>query len=464
MECDRSIGELLDEYAKNGRTPFHMPGHKRNTERFGHLADLSAAVDITEIEGFDNLHDAEGILARSMERAAELWHSDRSYFLVNGSTCGILAGIRALTHRGDTVLLSRNAHKSIYHAIEICGLRPVFVTPPYDADRGMFLSLPPESVAAALAAHPAVRLVILTSPTYEGVVSDVASIAELAHAYGAALLVDEAHGAHLSLHPAFPRGAVLSGADIVVQSLHKTLPSLTQTAILHTRGVRVDQERLAHQLAVFETSSPSYLLLASMDGCVRTLATDASVLADWAERLSGLDADLHSLSRLYVPRRNPALSGVFDLDPSKIYVCGADGASLGTFLRERGIEPEMITPRGVLLMSGAGDTRAMMAMLAHVLREADGTPLPIAPPACVLPVLQSDTELSPEEALEAEWEWKDTVSACGCIAAEYVWAYPPGIPVLIPGQRIPANFVQIAAQMTLHSTRRSLPAKIAVVR
>jgi len=274
---EKSLLQLLRENGEAGRLPFHMPGHKRNTERFPHLQHLSAAEDITEIDGFDNLHGAEGILAESMHSAAELWHSDRSFFLINGSSCGILAGIRALTKRGDTVIVSRNAHKSVYHAIELCGLRPVFLMPPWDGERGMFLSLPPAAVEDALIRYPEASLVILTSPTYEGVLSDVASIARIAHGHDASLLVDEAHGAHLLGDP-FPRGAVLSGADLAVQSLHKTLPALTQTAVLHVCGTRVDRARLEHQLAVFETSSPSYLLLASMDGCVRALRENTGLL------------------------------------------------------------------------------------------------------------------------------------------------------------------------------------------
>ena len=280
--AEPSLIERLHRNGEEGRLPFHMPGHKRNTERFPYLDRLSATEDITEIDGFDNLHGAEEILAEAMARAASLWHSERAYFLVNGSSCGILAGIRALTKRGDTVLLSRNAHKSVYHAVELCGLKPIFLMPPYDNERGMFLSLPPRTVREALEAHPEVRLVVLTSPTYEGVLSDTASIAKLAHERGIPLLVDAAHGAHLGLSADFPIGAVEAGADIVVASLHKTLPSLTQTAILHAGGPLVDTARLAHQLAVFETSSPSYLFLASMDGCVRALE-DGSVMREWME-------------------------------------------------------------------------------------------------------------------------------------------------------------------------------------
>jgi len=463
-KADAPLLALLRGNAADGRVPFHMPGHKRNAARFAHLSHLSAAEDITEIDGFDNLHGAEGILADAMARAAALWHSDRSFFLVNGSSGGILAGIRALTRRGDTVIVSRNAHKSVYHAIELCGLRPVFLTPPYDAARGMFLSLPPAAVEAALNAHPEAALVILTSPTYEGVLSDTAAIARIAHACGAALLVDEAHGAHLSLHPAFPAGAVAAGADITVQSVHKTLPSLTQTAVLHVRGPRVDPGRLAHQLAVFQTSSPSYLLMASIDGCVRTLAEDGSVMSDWARRLADFDAALGALSHLYVPYHGEcgAILGVFAYDPSKIFITGADGAALAAFFRGRGMEPEMVTPQGVLMMSGAGDTPKMMTALAAAIREADAAGLPAAPAEEIpLPEIAA-SEISPEAALEAQWEAVPLREAIGRVCAEYVWAYPPGIPILIPGERIPPDALYGAAE--LHATRSDPPRTVAVIR
>ena len=473
-EQEPSLLARLRENGASGRIPFHMPGHKRNAARFAYLSHLSAAEDITEIDGFDNLHGAEGILADAMTRAAALWHSDRSYFLVNGSSCGILAGIRALTRRGATVLLPRNAHKSVYHAVELCGLRPVFLAPPWDGERGMFLSLVPEAVEEALDAHPEARLVILTSPTYEGVLSDVGAIARIAHAHGAALLVDEAHGAHLSLHPAFPAGAVAAGADIAVQSLHKTLPSLTQTAILHTRGTRVDHDRLAHQLAVFETSSPSYLLMASIDGCVRALAEDPSILSDWAERLADFDAAMGTLTHLRVPfhgaERGAPLSGVFAYDPSKIYVSAVassmSGAAVAEFFRRRNIEPEMTARDGVLLMTGAGDTPERMSALAAAIREADAF-CSFDPPRTriPLPALSGETEISPEQALEREWEFVHTSRAVGRVAAEYVWAYPPGIPILIPGQRIPAGLLAADDDAPqLYSTRGQLPERIAVLR
>lgn len=470
-----SLLELLRGNEQSGRIPMHMPGHKRNTERFPSLAALGAGMDITEIEGFDNLHGAESILAAAMERAAALWNSDRTYFLINGASCGILSGIRALTRRGDTVLVSRNAHKSVYHAIELCGLRPVFLMPPIDEALGVCLSLPPDTIRRALDRHPEARLLILTSPTYEGVVSDVRAAADEAHSRGIPLLVDEAHGAHFSLHPAFPTSSVRLGADITVASLHKTLPSLTQTAVLHVCGPRVDRARLEHQLAVFETSSPSYLLLTSLDECVRMLRERPEILDEWAARLSAFDKRLGTPVHLRIPGHGTpaqALYGAFDYDRSKIFVSSdsMSGYALAKHLRRCGVEPEMAAPNGVLLMSGAGDTSDAMQKTAGILREADALgntagsefralPCPLFPEGT--PVL----DVLPETALELPWEAVAPEHSAGRTAAEYVWAYPPGIPLLLPGERIPPAFPALCAAFSgLHGTRGDPARRVAVLR
>ncbi len=474
MDTEKQTGNLaalLKENAAHGRIPMHMPGHKRNAEKAPYLASLSLREDITEIDNFDNLHGAEGVLLDSMQKAAALWGADRSFYLVNGASGGILAAIRALTKRGDTVILTRGAHKSVYHAIELCGLKPVFLLPPLTED-GFFASVPPADVDTALARHPETKLVILTSPTYEGVISDIRTIADIAHTAGVPLLVDEAHGAHLDLSVHFTGGAVKAGADIVVQSLHKTLPSLTQTAILHVNGARIDIERLSHQLAVFETSSPSYLLLASMDGCVRALNGNKEMFSEWEQAISHFDRQIRPLSHLRVPLHGEGMKNpsVFAYDRSKIYIStrgtSADGASLAADLRTHGIEPEMVCAHGVLCMTGAGDTEKSLAALSAALLFIDAslsdTIQDSLPPLTVPP-----TVLSPERALECAWEFVPLSASLGRVAAEYVWAYPPGIPLLLPGEEITEEcvcYLQAEGEkIRLYGTRGDVQGRIAVV-
>ena len=224
--------QQLISYGESDVYPFHMPGHKRRALPFPN----PYTIDITEIDGFDNLHHAEGLIREAEERAAKLYGADRSYYLVNGSTCGLLAAICAAARRGDKVLAARNCHKAVYHAISMQGLAAEFLYPAIT--RGDLQGqITAAQVEEALTKHPDIAVVILASPTYEGIVSDVAAIAACCHAHGAALIVDEAHGAHFGFGAGFPENAVRLGADAVIMSLHKTLPSFTQTALLHCHGL-----------------------------------------------------------------------------------------------------------------------------------------------------------------------------------------------------------------------------------
>jgi arginine/lysine/ornithine decarboxylase len=225
--------ELLQTYSQSDALPMHMPGHKRNTALFPYLETLGAALDITEIDSFGNLHAPEGILAERMTQAARLWGSKQAWWLVGGSTCGLLAAIDAATNAGDKVLLGRNCHKSVYNACMLCHLETAYIQPHSFPHHCFADIITPQQVEQALAEHPDTRLVVLTSPTYEGLTSDILAISKIVHAHNAVLLVDEAHGGHLGFDNHFPTSAVKLGADMVVQSLHKTLPSLTQTALLH---------------------------------------------------------------------------------------------------------------------------------------------------------------------------------------------------------------------------------------
>ncbi len=453
--------EALQAYARQDCLPMHMPGHKRKLLA-PYLEALSAGLDITEIDGFDNLHDPQGILAQAQCRAAALWGSDESYFLVGGSSAGILAGIYAATNRGEEILLSRNAHKSVFHAIELGGLIPRFLMPRSTA--GVFASVTPKQVADAIAAYPKVKLVLITSPTYEGVISDVASIARICHEKGIPLMVDEAHGAHLGLGGGFPDGAVAGGADLVVQSLHKTLPSLTQTAILHRTGTAVPPVRLRHALSVFQSSSPSYLLMASIDGCVSLLQERPELLARWRDALAQFDEETAGLCQIAIPFRTGLPSTVFAYDPGKLVLSGCSGYALADELRHQfHIELEMAAPGYALAMTGMGDTGESCRRLAEVLKALDGQLPPACPKVSGLTLLP-ELVMSPGEARGLPMGFCPVESAAGQIAGEYVWAYPPGIPLVIPGERITPDLAAALQNPWLHSTYHCLPERVAVVK
>ena len=433
----------------------HMPGHKRNLDAAPWLAPLGGGMDITEIEGFDDLHHAEGVLKAEMDRAAALWGAKRTFFLVNGSSCGLLAAIYALGLSGGAAIVARNCHKSVYHGLELCGLTPRWLRPRWCAPLGIWGSVPPAAVEAALEETPDARFVLLTSPTYDGVLSDIAAIADLCHARGVPLIVDEAHGAHLGFG-GFPDGAVKLGADIVVQSAHKTLPSLTQTALLHLGGRpglggdRVDEAAVERALGVFESSSPSYLLLASLSGCVRFLERP-DALAPWRDGLAAFEREIGGLEHLQVPGHGqetgesphrfavpPPLTrgafGVFGWDPSKILMFGWNGFALMDELRERfGIELEMAQPHYALALTGAGDGEKSLIRLAQALCSLDrewsgGVRIPDPPPDF------SPARMSLREALAAPSEALPQSRAAGRICAQYLWVYPPGVPLAVPGE------------------------------
>ncbi len=455
-----SLLDKLRQYSDSGALAMHMPGHKRNTEDFAWLAPLGARFDITEIDGFDNLNDPQELFARLEERAARLWGAKQSICLVNGSTAGVLAAIRAAVPSGGEILLARNSHKSVYHAAELADAKPHYLLPSADPQTGIFGSVSAAEVAQALDAHPNVRLVAVTSPTYEGVISDVRRIADVCHARGALLFVDEAHGAHLGFG-GFPESAVRCGADLVVQSLHKTLPSLTQTAILHVNGERIDPARVRRNTVIFQSSSPSYLLSASIDGCVNYLERQGTAAAErWLAARAEFDRAAESLAHLCIWQGGQT---VFAQDPSKIVVFCADadltGRELAGIFREQfRIEVEMAHECYVVAMTGMGDTAQSLRRFADAVCAIDRTCRKGGLPRPVQPFVLPEKRLSVGEALASPGAFCPLAEAVGQVSGEYVWAYPPGIPVLVPGEVIGEGMLGEAEK--LHSDRGQLPKRI----
>ncbi|MCF0124768.1 MAG: aminotransferase class I/II-fold pyridoxal phosphate-dependent enzyme, partial [Clostridia bacterium] len=276
MGIKMGLYNKLEEYSKENYCPMHMPGHKRNIELLKNKFPYN--IDITEIYGFDDLHNPEGVIKQIEEKAKELYGSKRSFALINGSTCGILAGIRAVVKQNDTILVARNCHKSVYHAIEMNSLKPIYLTPKIN-EYGIEESIDSVEVKEKLENNKEIKLIVITSPNYEGYISDIESIVKIAHKQGIPVLVDEAHGAHLKFMKGLEKYEALnSGADIVVQSLHKTLPALTQTAVMHINGELVKEKNIEEQLEVFETSSPSYILMASIEEALDIVKRDGEIL------------------------------------------------------------------------------------------------------------------------------------------------------------------------------------------
>lgn len=454
------LKEELEQYVNSGIYPFHMPGHKRLVPP---AAGLAADCDLTEVEGVDDLHHAQGILRAAMDRTAALFGSARTWYLVGGSTVGNLAAIRAAVPAGSEVLVARNSHKSVFHAIELGSLRAHWLWPETDPAWGISGSIAPDQVAGALEQYPDARAVIVTSPTYEGVVSDIAGIAAVCHRHGAGipLIVDEAHGAHFGLFERdyFPDSSVHQGADLVVQSAHKTLPSLTQTALLHLNSTLVSAAAVEQQLNIFETSSPSYLLLCSLDGCTGLLRRyGKDWFHTWRSHLEQLDTAFRTKPLRHLrllchgcdTKENHA--GFCNFDPGKILIGSDaaewDGARLAEVLRhEDRIETEMHGGRHVLCMTSCCDSAEGFRRLEEALRRIDDSiPSGSAVPdgGAVVPAVPGtgsgeQTALTISEAVRRPAAAVPFAACEGRIAAEYVYPYPPGVPVIVPGERITAD-------------------------
>lgn len=441
----------LEAYAKSDYYPFHMPGHKRNP--------LSMAnpytIDITEIEGFDNLHDANGIIKGAQERAAELYSSKKSYYLVNGSTCGILAAVSAAVRPGEKLLMARNAHKSAYHAVYLRHLSAIYLNPSM-TEFGISGAITPEEVRHKLKEHPDIKAVLITSPTYEGIVSDVKVIAETVHAYKIPLIVDEAHGAHFGFHSTFPETAVRLHADIVIQSMHKVLPSLTQTALLHLNSDYVSSHEMEKYLDIYETSSPSYVLMAGMEKCIRLLQTNGAELFDiYADRLLKFYKNTDKLQKMHVMRkRDFTEEEIFGLDLSKI-VISTEGTKISgenlyqRLLHKYHLQMEMFSGFYVLGMTSIMDSEEGFQRLSGALKETDAKTAFTAKEAedekkALVRSLYGPKQKRMEfhEAMDLPTKEVLFDEAEGKISGSMICLYPPGIPLLLPGEAIDSNFIK----------------------
>ena len=466
--------ELLSEYNRKDVVPMHMPGHKRNTAMLGDA--LPYGIDITELDGFDNLHDAHGILKVTAELASRLYGSKQSFPLINGSTGGILAGVRSAVRYGDTVIMARNCHKSVFNAIELCGLKPIYLMPDIDAASCVCGSIRPVQVEQAISENPDAKLVIITSPTYEGVVSDIRTICDIAHRRKIPVLVDAAHGAHFGFSEYFPPSPVFCGADIVITSLHKTLPALTQCALAHISGNLIDENRLASELTVFQTSSPSYVLLSSIDHCLRLLDSGKAALFDtYADNLRAFDRRISRIGMLKVLcHGSDTLKNhecFFAYDPGKIVVStrhtNLKGYELAQLLRSRyRIELEMASSDYALAMTSICDGWDALMLLIGALLDADRNAkrTTCSDKPLYLPVLPRQ-RMTAAEAAGMTGGWRPLDEAAGMMSLEYVWAYPPGIPFIAPGEMIDSIVIDFfrqatAAGVALKSTKGRVPTEI----
>ena len=477
MRQEELLINRLAAYARSDMYPFHMPGHKRRTGPEDSFMNSCVdsftnpfAVDITEIEGFDNLHHPEGILKDSMKWAADVYGADQTYYMINGSTGGILAAVCGSVPRGGRILVSRNCHKSVYHGICLNQLKTSYVYPQEIEGVGIQGGITAEDVDRMLNRYMDTQAVLIVCPTYDGIVSDIEAIARIVHRAGLPLIVDEAHGAHFRYDAMFPASALDLGADVVIQSVHKTLPSLTQTALLHIKcnrpdgGCYADRERIDRYIHMVQSSSPSYVLMASIENSIYQM--EQTDTAPYGKQLHKLRRRLGQMRHLRLADTGLiGQAGIRDLDISKIVVStrgtclypaedgltGFTGAQLDDILRrEYHLEMEMcgadyVTAITTVMDSGEGLERLGDALtrIDSQLTDAGYKPDGRSGNQKSVYSMRCDTAMSMGEAMEEKMASVGLEDSAGCISGEFVYIYPPGIPIVAPGEWISRPILEV---------------------
>lgn len=461
----KSLYNELIEYGKKGRYGFHMPGHKRQEKLLDGMDPFE--VDITEIKDFDNLHYADGIIKAAMENAADFWETDATWFLVNGSSGGILAAMQAVTDIGDHIIVGRNCHKSVYNGIELRNLDATYLYPEFNSEIGINGGYNPEELVSLFERTKGVKAVIITSPTYDGMISDIKTLSDITHKNNAILIVDEAHGAHLGISEKLPVPAYQLGADIVIESLHKTLPSLTQTAMLHLCGNKVDKNRIEESLGIYQSSSPSYLFMASIDRCICQLQNSGKErLEKLLTTVDNFRKIVNSSTYFYVPGEEvKGKQHIFDYDPTKLIIYiktdAWDGRKLADILRDRyHFEMEMECEQYILAITSICDKKEEIERLSKSLieidkelvfqREKDGIEIDRKTKNetnCIGYVkyqteFRNKKECSVYEAGKAEQKRILLKNSEGKVSGEYLYLYPPGVPLLVPGEVISKQLLE----------------------
>ena len=454
------IIDALQDWVTKTHAPFYTPGHKRGIGMNPLLKNLWGADvfgwDLPELPGLDNLHAPSGIIASAQALAAEVFGAQRTWFLVNGSTAGVIAAILATCGEGDKIILPRNIHSSAIAGIIHAGAVPIFITPEYDRELYIAHSITPESVKFALEQHPDAKAVMVVYPTYYGACGDLAAIAEIVHSYDLPLLVDEAHGAHFGFHADLPPAALSVGADLTVQSTHKLLGALTQSSMLHVNSSRIDRDRISRSLRLLQSTSPSYLLLASLDAARQQMALDGEELMSQTLELAKIArAKISQIEGLSVFELNTATPGFKYLDPTRLTVTvtglNLTGFAADEILTERlGVVAELPSMRHLTFIISLGNRlvdidRLVGAFVELATNHPQDKCLELR--SIELPRILTEMAITPLQADRSRHLSVSIDDAVGKISAESICPYPPGIPVLIPGEIITSEAVDYLRQI-----------------
>ncbi len=430
--------EALLGYNRKSRGNFHVPGHKQGKafDQMGSRWFQSILrLDLTEVGELDDLHDPSGVIEQAQKLAAQAFHAEQTLFLVGGTTAGNLATILHLCQPGDSLIIHRSCHQSVFHGCVLAGAEPVYLKTSVDRTTGLEMPVDPAEVRSLLAENPEAKGVVITSPSYFGMVQPLQSIAEICHEFDVPLVVDEAHGAHFGFHPDFPLSAMQCGADVSIQSTHKMLTSMTMSSMLHVQGERVNVRDIARWLRIIESSSPSYPLMASLDLARRYAVQQGfdqfdKLLARINHFRGNIDSFRH-IREVRFPGRQ---------DPLKMILrarSGITGYQLSRWLEQRGCYTELADLTHVLFVFSLGTSEEELDWLSDLLAELDGA-VPEIKGRDTVSIPPFPPSISPVKSLQevrkGSREKIPLRQAVGRICAEMIVPYPPGIPLLFPGE------------------------------
>jgi arginine decarboxylase len=435
--------------AKRSHAPFYTPGHKQGKGISTKLADYFGksvfSADLTELTQLDYLFAPDGVIKQAQQLAAEAFGASQTWFLVNGSTCGIEAAILATCSDGDKIILPRNVHSSVISGLILSGAIPIFINPEYDTNLDIAHSITLQSLEKALQKHPDAKAVMMVYPTYYGVCGDIKAIAKLTHDYNIPLLVDEAHGAHFAFHPQLPISALNAGADLTVQSIHKTLGAMTQASMLHVQGNRININRLNKSLQLTQSTSPSYILLASLDAARQQIALHCTELLTFTLQLA--EEARYRINQI----QGLSVFEHFNLDKTRLTVTvsnlGITGFEAEEILDEKlNVTPEFASLKTVTFIISLGNTEEDIEKLVKAFKTLAlefKKPLLENKKRLLWNISESNIlHLSPRQAFFAATETLSIKETINRTCAEIVCPYPPGIPVLIPGEKITSAVVE----------------------
>lgn len=452
---------LKDEYVRRNILPFHVPGHKRgkgvDKEFFNFMGEAPFSIDVTIFKMVDGLHHPKSCIKEAQELLADAYGVKHSFFAVNGTSGAIQAMIMSVIKAGEKILVPRNVHKSVSAGIILSGSEPVYMNPEIDENLGIALGVKPQTVENMLKQDPDIAAVLIINPTYYGVATDIKKIADIVHSYDIPLIIDEAHGPHLHFHDELPISAVDAGADICTQSTHKILGAMTQMSVIHVNSDRVNVEKVKQILSLLHTTSPSYPLMASLDCARRQIATQGQeLLTRTIELAKYFRREANRIPGIYCfGEELIGKDGFFAFDPTKITISakelGLKGGELESLLvDDYNIQMELSDYYNTLGLITIGDTEESVNKLLDALRDISrrffGKGKKLEKNIIKLPETP-ELVLMPREAFYSEKNKVPFKESVGKISGEMIMAYPPGIPIIIAGERISQDIIDYIEEL-----------------